>query len=76
VSYQVSIWNNAGEVNTVQGVTMNEAKKLAKQGMTIDNRAIKISDAFGTLHHWLRGVGAKKNRWVAQKVVNDIFMQE
>ncbi len=74
--YDVVTWNNAGERSVVSCATLDEAKKSAKQSRTLDNQTVKIADAFGTLQHWYRLVGAKSNRWVVRPVVNDVFLNQ
>jgi len=74
MSYAVVIWNNAGEKNSVSSKTLDEAKNAAKKYQTIDNKTVKIADAFGTLTHWFRVVGTKQNRWSERAVVGDVIL--
>ena len=70
MSNQVVIWNNAGERKALPCATIDDARKLAKESMTLDNQVVKICDAIGTMYHWTRVVGVKFNRWSEQSVVN------
>jgi hypothetical protein len=64
------IWSNAGERTSLPCASLDDAKKLAKESRTLDNQAVKVCDALGTMYHWTRVVGVKINRWSVQTVVN------
>jgi hypothetical protein len=74
VSIEVVTWSNGGERKAVSCASLAEAKKLAKQYRTTDNKSVKICDPFGTMFYWSRVVGSKGNRWAARGVINDIFL--
>jgi hypothetical protein len=74
MAYDVVMWNNAGGRNAVSCETLADATQSAKQSRTLENRTVKIADAFGTVHHWNRIVGSKSNRWIVRPVVNDVFL--
>ena len=76
MSMHVETWNNAGERTVVPCASLDDAKKLAKQYRTLEYQTVKISDAFGTLTHWSRVVGAKANRWNMREVIHDGFLSE
>jgi hypothetical protein len=74
LGYEVVKCSNAGEQNSMPCSTLADAKRSAKQCRTLDNQTVKIRDAFGSLYHWSRVMGAKGNRWTARGVVNDVFL--
>ena len=70
---QVITWNNSGERHAASFESLEDARKLARERRTLENKTVRICDSLGTLYHWARVVGVKNNRWIALAVVNDVF---
>lgn len=73
--YTIIVWNNAGDITKHPvGHQYLNACVVAKQKRTVDNRTVKIADAFSSTDHWVRTpTEHNPNHWSRMKVADDIF---
>ncbi len=70
---QVIVWDNEGKRSVLECASMTEALIKAKECRTLDNRTVKVADAFGSTYHWSRALHLRRNHWSARAVDNEAF---
>ena len=74
MGYQVIVWDNTGTRSVVPCQTMEQASEVAKSKRTMDNRTVKIADAFGSTFHWSRSTHLHRNHWSSRAVDSSAFV--